>query len=216
MINSRGRGSRAMPRLFLSAAVWAAFAASAWADGIFAPAIAPQNDKAPVLDKGISFKRVEDSYDISGATGAELEAAMDKAGPKGNWAYTTWITSWSYDNDEKPESCGTANVRLSLRINMTLPKWAPGPDASDPRRKSWEAMLAALKAHEEGHANNGMRAANAMIDALRRIPPQKTCAELEPAVNELLQNWLKAYRKADKAYDRETRHGSKFMPELKW
>ena len=58
-------------------------------------------------------------------------------------------------------------------------------------RKRWNAMLAALKRHEENHGKNGILAAQEI---------EKTKCANGDAV-------IKKWNKADTAYDKRTKHG---------
>ena len=51
-----------------------------------APVVAETTD-----DADITFN----SYEVTGETLAEVQAAMGRDGPRGFWAYTTWSVTWT-------------------------------------------------------------------------------------------------------------------------
>ncbi len=181
------------------------------------PAIHETDDGIVAPDASVKFGSSEEMYDVTGANAAELSQAMQKDGPKNFWAYTNWSIGWNHTTEADANGvCKLADSAVSVNVKMTLPRWANAPDPSDARRQSWDAMIAALRKHEQGHANNGVRAANAVVSAIRSIPAQSSCDALDAVIDSRSKEITKAYRQADKDYDRVTNHGDKTIPDLKW
>jgi predicted secreted Zn-dependent protease len=184
---------------------------------IAVPAIHATDDGVAVPDASVSFSLAEEMYDVTGANSAELSNAMQKDGPKNFWAYTNWSISWSHTTEADGNGvCKLKDAAISLNVKMTLPRWANAPEPSDARRRSWDEMIAALRKHEQGHANNGVRAANAVSSAILAAPAQTSCEALDGVIDKTSKEIVKAYRKADKDYDRVTNHGDDAIPDLKW
>ena len=184
---------------------------------IVVPPIHETDDGIAVPDASVGLSNAESMYDVAGANANELSQAMQKDGPRNFWAYTDWAISWSHATEADSSGvCKLKDSLVSATIQLTLPRWANAPDASDARRQSWDAMIAALRKHEQGHANNGIRAANAVAASISVVPAQTTCEALEELIDETSKDVVKGYRKADKDYDRVTGHGDKTIPELKW
>jgi predicted secreted Zn-dependent protease len=64
-----------------------------------------------------------------------------------------------------------------------------------------------LRYHEDGHKENGLKAANAMARRFRALPPRANCAELEADIGKTADRLLKEYKDIDVAYDHATNHG---------
>ncbi len=184
---------------------------------IVVPAIHETDDGAAAPVAGVKSSSAETFYDIKGANAAELAAAMKKDGPRNFWAYTYWSISWSHVSEADVTGvCKLKDSYVSVNVKLSLPRWADAPEPGDARRQSWDAMIAALRKHEQGHGNNGIRAANAVSSAILAIPAQTSCEVLDELVDQTSKEIVKAYRKADKDYDRATSHGDKTIPDLKW
>jgi predicted secreted Zn-dependent protease len=120
-------------------------------------------------------------YPVSALTVAGLEQEMQARGPKGFWAYTSWNVDW------------TADCQVSLTVNYTFPEHLR-PDALSPAlRARWEAMVAALIEHEQGHA--------ALGDKARRAVEAAHCRRTEPIFARIGAE--------ERSYDAKTRHGSR-------
>ena len=184
---------------------------------IAVPPIHETDDGVAVPDASVSFSRAEEMYDVTGANSAELSKAMQKDGPKNFWAYTNWSISWSHTTEADTDGvCKLKDLVVTVNIKMSLPRWANAPDPGDARRQSWDEMIAALRKHEQGHANNGVRAANAVSSAILAAPAQTSCEAFDGLIDRTSKEIVKAYRKADKNYDRVTNHGDKTIPDLEW
>lgn len=184
---------------------------------IVVPPIHETDDAIALPAASVSLSNVENMYDVTGANAAELSKAMQKDGPRNFWAYTNWAISWSHTTEAASTGvCKLKDSVVSVNVKMTLPRWANAPDSGDARRQSWDAMIAALRKHEQGHANNGIRAANAIAKSISVVPAQTTCEAVEELIDQTSKDIVKAYRQADKDYDRVTGHGDKAIPDLEW
>jgi predicted secreted Zn-dependent protease len=184
---------------------------------IVVPPIHETDDGLAAPVASVSFSSAEEMYDVTGANATELSQAMQKEGPRNFWAYTNWAISWSHTTEaDSTGVCKLKDSLVSVNVKLTLPRWANAPDPSDARRQSWDAMIAALRKHEQGHANNGIRAANAVSKAINSIPAQSTCDAVDAVIDSTSKDVVKAYRQADKDYDRVTSHGDKTIPDLQW
>lgn len=135
-------------------------------------------------DRALAFSSTSRThfYDIAGNTGGELSDAMERDGPHGYWAYTTWRVHWS------------GSCKVSVRIDYTMPHWRDRDAAPAALREAWDRMLKNLWRHEKGHAQHGLKAA-AEIEASH-------CAG-DP--HDVTDKWIGV----DKAYDEETDHGAR-------
>jgi predicted secreted Zn-dependent protease len=120
-----------------------------------------------------------DYYEVTGTSAKSLRKQMRSNGPKGFWAYTKWRVKW------------TSKCELRVTLNYTFPRLKDPNNVPLPLRKRYQAMLVNLKAHEEGHGQNGRDAA----------------AEIQAANCSGAREIIKKYAAKDKSYDAETRHG---------
>jgi predicted secreted Zn-dependent protease len=140
-------------------------------------AILVGNVSPPAIEPTISI--VKNYYEITGTSAASLRKQMKSEGPKGYWAYTRWRIKWSSD------------CKVRLTVNYTFPKLKNPDNVPLPLRKRFQAMLVKLKAHEEGHGQNGRDAAAEILAA--------DCKDARAII--------KKYAAKDKSYDKKTRHG---------
>jgi predicted secreted Zn-dependent protease len=162
--------------------------------------------------------RVEESvirpYDISGTTTHALNAGARASGPLSPasgmrvWGMCTWGIKWDYTRGGPEGKCALEKLSLVLSAIIDMPRWTNRDAAPEALKAGWDRFYAALRAHEDGHKDNGVRAANDLAQRLRALPPQKTCAELDQKISELGQRILAEYRMLDQSYDRATDHGA--------
>lgn len=122
---------------------------------------------------------IERTYTVNATTAGGLVRQMSTRGPIGFWAYTRGRVAWNRHCDVK------------VRVRYHMPKHG-NPEKLDPAlRQKWEAMLAAMRRHEEKHGQHS-------INAGREIE-QAGCR----GGMAILNKWARE----DKALDARTRHG---------
>jgi hypothetical protein len=106
-----------------------------------------RDDGAETADDGtVTIQEPQaDPYDVSGTTLAEVHAQLDPT----EWGRCTY----HYDYDYETTNGRATRVDITLRLTIRLPRWQEGRDEATPEaRAEWDRMLAALRAHEERHA----------------------------------------------------------------
>lgn len=122
---------------------------------------------------------VEKPYRVDATTLNGLRAQMNTRGPIGYWAYTRGHVVWR------------GQCEVTVRIRYTMPRHT-NPDAMPPDlRVKWDAMLKAMRRHEERHGQNSINAAREIKNAGCRNGLA------------ILRKW----RAKDRAYDAQTAHG---------
>ncbi len=148
-------------------------------------------------------------YEVEGNTSAELRAALDRLGPEDDSgrhdAYTKWYVRWFYDYERSEAACSLKNVRATLEVTYTLPRWQGANGALGER---WHRYLTALRTHEKGHAQNGVDAARFIVTELSKLPAQPDCDAAATNANAKANAELATARARDRAYDEETKHGA--------
>lgn len=121
------------------------------------------------------------TYTVSATSLEGLAQEMDQKGPKGYWAYTGWYVKW------------TGDCKLSVTVDITLPKHKnPAKMPADVREK-FDTMLVALTEHERQHGRHGIAAAEEIERA--------GCAGGDAII--------KKYNAIDIKFDKTTDHGRK-------
>ena len=122
---------------------------------------------------------VEKTYTVNATTAAGLRQQMKLRGPGGYWAYTDWYVRW------------TGGCRVSVKINFTMPRHTNEAALDPALLRQWRAMVAALKAHEQLHADHGIKAAQEI--------ERRRCA----GGDAIIKKWADQ----DKVLDKRTNHG---------
>jgi len=120
----------------------------------------------------------------------------------------TWQVAWSYSTTGGAGKCAIEKFSITVSAVLDLPRWTNQDAAPDSVRSSWERFAVALRLHEDGHKDIGVRAANDLGNRLRALGPEKTCAELHGKVGALGERVVAEYRVLDQAYDRSTGNGT--------
>lgn len=153
-------------------------------------------------------------YTIQGNSARELRDQMNRLGPlddagKRGHGNTHWNIRWHYDHDRAPQGCAITNIRVTLDLRVTLPRWTPGPSAPQGLVETWTRYIGALRLHELGHVDLAIAAADEVrrvLEANRRGPD---CPTTEATMNAAGMKVLDDLRRRQARYDRETDSGGK-------
>lgn len=152
-----------------------------------------------------------DYYDVDGHSAAELKRGMDGSGISENgktyYAYTKWYVKWNYTYQEEGGRCRITSVGTTLDVTYQLPRWRPVGDRPAALLGKWDLFYKALKKHEEGHKDFGVKAARDIELAIRQMAPRPSCPALEAAANALGDGIVSKYAEQEKKYDQNTGHG---------
>lgn len=154
-------------------------------------------------------------YYIDGASATVLAAQIDQNGPaeadgKRHPAKTRWDVQWKFNHDQQGETCGIKDVVIAIGIAQTMPKWrgAEKPGSASLKAR-WQKFVDAVKRHEDGHREHGIKAGAEIEKALLAVKPASNCEDLDKAANAAGEQVIDKYRKRDEAYDQATDHGRK-------
>lgn len=158
--------------------------------------------RADALDDVPGVKIV--TYPVSGTDSVSLQRSIksqrqtDPMTGKAYDALTRWRVNWRWSGDGHG-GCDLANVRVELRIEVTL------PELTDPERlpadvlQRWNAYLAALRRHEAGHARHAFEG----VEDIRQAISHGDCAHANDRGRAVVQR----LNQFDLDYDRDTQHG---------
>jgi predicted secreted Zn-dependent protease len=170
--------------------------------------IAPTSASVVTPAPNVSVSVSTDYYSIAGLTADELRAQMDQYGPGEYDAYTGWNVRWLYFRSTVSGGCATGPLTVSVEVTFTLPLWNAPAEAPQALVDRWNAYLAALQLHEDGHKAIGIEVGNEVLRALQDFSAYPSCDELDRAVSATAEHVLNEYRRREEIYDQTTDHGA--------
>ncbi len=158
-------------------------------------------------------------FEVGGLSIAQLNRARDAYGPEAisirngkpykAWANCGWSTRWHYDTVVNSDGqCRIGKFKLKLHVFITFPKWVDKAEASPELQGKWETFSRVVMNHELGHRQNDIRGANEMALEVHKIPPQKSCGELDEQVRALNARLTTKYKLLNNAWDQAQVNGS--------
>src|SRR2546422_759970 len=98
----------------------------------------------------------EQYYDIDGSSAGALRDQIRRLGPKdesgkSHDALTVWNLEWTYGTAQRGDSCALRDVKVTLDVSVTLPRWTPPSTATRQLTDTWRTYLRNVKLHESGH-----------------------------------------------------------------
>ncbi len=160
----------------------------------------------------------EQYYDIDGSSAGALRNQISRLGPKDESgksqdALTVWSIEWGYGTAQRDDSCVLRDVKVTLNVSVTLPRWKPPATATADVRKKWQAYLTAVRLHEAGHRTIAERNAREVMAALTPLRGA-TCDKLSNEATRTAERIVADGRARNRAYDIQTKHGQTQGVEL--
>lgn len=175
-----------------------------------APEPVVASEGAPASVAGVLEERTETVYyDVHGRTPSALASSLASRGPKhGGERYfgmTAWTLRASYDRRTEAGTCRLTDVAVHLDVEISLPRWQGGHGA-DALRADWDEFVDALDAHEHGHRDLALDAADAVRAALVELR-RSDCRTLWRDAEATMIAVMADYDERHRAYDLHTNHG---------
>ena len=150
-------------------------------------------------------------FRVSGATLAQLRDTMRETAPKDaeglpRWGMARWRLRWKFEHAHATD-CRIGKFTITVTSRILMPRWVDREKAPQALQDTWERFYRALLLHENGHRDNGIRAANDLARRLRGMSAHPDCASLNAEIENVGQRIVGEYSLVDKAYDRSTDHG---------
>jgi predicted secreted Zn-dependent protease len=153
----------------------------------------------------------EQYYDIDGSSAGALRDQINRLGPKDESgqsrdALTVWNLEWSYGTAQQGDSCALRDVKVTLDVAVTLPRWKPPSTATPRLTDSWRSYLQHVRQHEAGHRLIAERNARELMTALGTMRGT-SCDKLSSDASRAAEGIVADGRSRNRAYDVETKHG---------
>src|SRR5256886_16610864 len=116
----------------------------------------------------------EQYYDNDGSSAGALRDQIRRLGPKdesgtSHDALTVWSLEWGYATAQRGDSCALRDVKVTLHVSVTLPRWTPPATATAQLKDSWRTYLRNVRLHESGHRTIAERNARELMTALTAL-----------------------------------------------
>jgi len=160
----------------------------------------------------------EQYYDIDGSSAGALRNQIRRLGPKDESgksqdALTVWSIEWVYGTAQRGDSCVLRDVKVTLDVAVTLPRWKPPATATPELLKTWQAYFKAVRLHEAGHRTIAERNAREVMAALAPLRGA-SCDNLSNEASRTAERIVADGRARNRAYDIQTKHGQTQGVEL--
>ena len=164
------------------------------------------------MPPGVSVETKHEDYAISGASAEAMRSDLARRGPKddggSHHAFTRWFVRWSYLYDRRPGTCALTDVKVTVAVTFIMPDWTAPPEAPPDLVARWNQYRTRLQRHEDGHREHGLAAAKDVLNDLRKLPAASDRDAMNRRANTRGNDVLEKYKRRDKDYDRDTRHGA--------
>ena len=202
----------------LAAALFTFACASSSPEPVSAPT--PDADSAALARTALraSITGREQYYDIDGSSAGALRTQIHRLGPKDESgksrdALTVWSLEWTYGTAQRGDSCALRDVKVTLDVSVTLPRWTPPSTATAQLTDTWRAYLRNVKLHESGHRAIAERNARELMSVLTALRGG-SCDKLSGEATRTAERIVADGRARNRAYDIQTKHGQTQGVEL--
>lgn len=153
------------------------------------------------------------TYKVQGKSVSDLRARMMQDGPvdaqkRHHPGFTTWRVNWIFGCGATGGEVRLERISVKVDVKYTLPEWEKPGDADPELAAKWQNYMLALRKHEDGHRDIGVRAGRRILETLEQLPAAESCMKAGQAANESGQKILQSFRDEELEYDRTTRHGA--------
>lgn len=149
-------------------------------------------------------------YEVRLRSGERVYQALNRSSPirsegKVFFGYTTWNVHWNYRWWRAEDGrCKITENTVQVSSLIQLPQIQGDLGSLQGR---YDRAFAALKLHEQGHADIGRAVAQEIDSFILSLPEKASCAQLEHAANSGAQDILARSKGRDRDYDARTGHG---------
>lgn len=152
-------------------------------------------------------------YLVFGQTMAEIRDAVhasDRPVDASGWAhdgYLHWNVRATWTAVAADGRCHIGDVVVHLSTVTTLPAWTGDATGSKRTARQWDAYIATLGAHEDGHRAIAHQIGERLELALSSIPAVASCAAIDALAHVAIEETVAWGRAENLRYDAVTTHG---------
>lgn len=155
-------------------------------------------------------------YEVDGTDIVSLRRQLDRRRQSG--AHWHGLTAASLDVNARFESvdgvCVTRMIEVRVEVTIWLPVWRPSGQAAPELVERWDAALAGLRRHEDGHRRHVLDAANALFLELTALPASDSCEVLDGEVRRHAARAKARLQVKGIGYDALTHYGARQGAQL--
>ena len=145
-------------------------------------------------------------FTVRGKTASELDSALMRNGPQaGGMARHPGAAQIKFAGDikysEAKGRCSVSAARVNLNLKLILPNWKDRGGAPRGLAVLWDSLAGDIKRHEEHHAEIATRHAHQLEQALRSLPPQKTCEAMQALVSRTTDQQIAEHDEDQRRFD---------------
>jgi len=151
-------------------------------------------------------------YNIYPKTKYEIKPELQKRTPIINksmkfHASTVWQVEWNISWKKSNGICYLDSSEAKLNVLFKMPRVPSDFKATNAVRSVFLKYYEVLLKHESGHMDNGVNALKDINKLLLDFNSFNDCQVLNEAVSNSIQKIVGHYKRQDKAYDTQTKHG---------
>jgi len=181
----------------------------------------PANPSVPKVDlktldgsNGITLvQRIETrTYAVSGCNAEEIATSLRRSTTQSSAGrYEVGVTSsttrYSYRYEEQAGSCRLKGASIASDITVMLPELPNSQGISPETMARWQAFMAALRTHEQGHVDIILKSAATIKSTFESQTQSMPCSQLETTLKGAVQRETDVANAANESYDTSTNHG---------
>lgn len=181
----------------------------------------PGNPSVPKVDlktiegsNGITLtQRIEyKTYAVAGCNAEDIASSLRRSTTQSSAGrYEVGVTSsttrYSYKYEEQAGSCRLKGASITADITVMLPELPNMQGISTDTMSRWQAFMAALRTHEQGHVDIILKSAGTIKSTFEAQTQSLPCSQLETTLKAAVQRETDVANAANESYDASTNHG---------
>ena len=151
-------------------------------------------------------------YDVSAATGDELQPSLMRIAPKSSEGRRAigkaiYQVSWQLDMNQQSNHCQLYGVKVVTKIELTMPNWLQLGALPAETQSIWNGFLSAMQEYEGRHKSIVQDAAKQIGDGVAGLAVNSSCQVLRTQADAIGYQTLEAAREQAARYQSETGKG---------
>jgi len=160
------------------------------------------------LTQRIEYK----TYAVSGCNTEDIASSLRRSTTQSSAGrYEVGVTSsttrYSYKYEEQAGSCRLKGASITADITVMLPELPNMQGISADTMSRWQAFMAALRTHEQGHVDIILKSAATIKSTFESQTQALPCSQLETTLKGSVQRETDVANAANESYDASTNHG---------